>query len=119
MIEKTVIDYLNSELPVPVGPTVPAGPPASYCTVEKTGNDEADGLRAALISVRSVAPSLWEAMSLSDNVRKAMLRMRNDVVNVFSCRCSDEYQNSNTYTKECRYTAVFRVVYTERSNENE
>ena len=116
MIEQTVIDYLRGQMSVPVGPQIPDGPPASYCVVSKSGSDERDGLRAALIAVRSCAPSMWEAMCLSNQVRNAMLRMREDVVNVFSARCSTEYENNSTAVKECRYVAVFRVVYTERSN---
>lgn len=111
MIEKIVIDYLSGALAVPVGPQAPEGPPASYCTVERRGGDEKDELQAALIAVHSIAPSLWEALTLSGQVKTAMKTLRYDCADVFSCRLTSEYNNTDSRTKEYRYTAIFRVVY--------
>lgn len=113
MIEKTVIDYLTDALGVPVGAEVPPGPPTSYCTVEKRNSDAADGLLLALIAVVSRAPSKWDAMNLSKQVRDAMAALRDEEPNVFSARCTTEYDSTNDKTKEYRYTAVFRVSYLE------
>lgn len=113
MIEQTVIDYLSGVLDVPIGAQVPPGPPVSYCTVEKRGSGESDKLLAALIAVVSKAPSKWEAMSLSKQVRAAMKAFRDTETNVFSARYTTEYDSTNEKTKEYRYTAVFRVTYLE------
>lgn len=116
MIEKIVIDYLSGALAVPVAAEVPPGPPERFCTVQKTGQDERDGLLAALIAVRSTAPSKWETMQLSAAVRAAMALLRAEEINVFSARCTTEYDDTKTNPPEYGYKAVFRVVYTtERS----
>lgn len=117
MIEKTVIDYLGSALNVPVGPQVPPGPPAKYCTVERRGRDDKNRLQAALIAVVSAAPSLWEAMNLSEAVRGYMELLPTLRSNVFSCRCSDEYNSTDPETAEFRYTATFRLTFTDPTDE--
>lgn len=111
MIETIVIDYLNSKLSVPVAGVTPEGPPASYCTVQRSGGDERDGLQAALIAVRSVGPSLWAAVQLSAEVKAAMAGLRDEVGSVFSCRLNTEYEDSRPKTMEHGYKAVFRITY--------
>ena len=116
MIEDTIIDYLSSALSLPVGPQVPEGPPESYCTVERRGRDDKNKLQAALIAVRSAAPSLWEAINLSAAVREYMDLLPTLRANVFSCRCTDEYNDTDSETHEYRYAAIFRLTYTEPTN---
>lgn len=111
MIETTVISYLSSALETPVSGQTPPGPPASYCTVEKRGSDENNRLKAALIAVLSTAPSLAAAAALNERVKHAMAGLPEGAANVFSCRCTTDYNNTDTRTKEPRYAAIFRVVY--------
>ena len=110
-VEKVVIDYLKEQLDVPVGPEKPGGPPDSYCMIIKTGSDEKDMLKAANIAVYSVGPTKWAAIRLNDDVKAAMRELRQDTADVFSCRCTTDYDATDTRTREYRYCAVFRVVY--------
>ena len=55
-------------------------------------------------------------MQLSAAVRAAMALLRAEEINVFSARCTTEYDDTKTNPPEYGYKAVFRVVYTtERS----
>ena len=113
MIEKTVIDYLRSRLDAPVGAQTPKGPPGAYIVVERTGSGEKDGLLAAVLALRCVGPTLYDAIRLSTLARAEMKRLPLAVDNVFCARQESLYNQTDTRTKEYRYTAIFRVYYVE------
>ena len=112
-IESTVIGFLADRLDVPVSGEVPHGPPGRYVAVERTGGgDSKDGLRRATLAIRSVAPTLAEAVGLSTRVRSAM-RLLPGLPRVFRCVCTREYNFTDTRSKERRYQAVFEILYME------
>lgn len=115
MIEKTVIDYLNFVLTPPVGAQTPEGPPSSYVVVERTGGGEKEGLSAAVLAIRCVAPSLYAAIDLCAEAGEAMKQLPERTTNVFSAYPETVYNQTDTRTKEYRYTAIFRVFYIEGS----
>lgn len=113
MIEKTVIDHLKGALDVPVGAQTPKGPPESYVVIERTGGGERDGLKAAVLALRCTAPSVYRASTLCSDAADAMRTLPENAENVFSARVESIYNQTDTRTKEYRYTVVFRVYYTE------
>lgn len=113
MIEKIIIDYLNDSLEVPVAAQVPAGPPESYVVLEKTGGGEKDGLRAAVLALRCVGSSLYNAIELCLAVHTAMKLLPEAAANVSGVRLESEYNQTDTRTKEYRYTGIWRVYYVE------
>lgn len=119
MIEKTVVDYLKARLTVPVGAQTPQGPPASYVVVERTGGGEKDGLQAAVLALRCTASTLWSSIVLCNVAAETLKSMPDNVENVFSARRESTYNQTDTRTKSFRYTAIFRVYYTEVSGSTE
>lgn len=112
MIEETVIAYLTSALQVPVAMETPAGPPAQYVTVEKTGSGEEDRLSSAVLAIQSHAGSLYAAAALNHAVKAAMKGLTT-LPNVFRSHCETDYNYTNEETRECRYQAVFHVYFKE------
>lgn len=113
MIEKTVLDYLEAALSVPVSMEVPEQPvPEQYVVVEKTGGSRSNYLWSANIAVQSCARSLYDAACLNELVKAAMLGVV-AIRNVTSCRLDTDYNFTDTTTKQYRYQAIFRITYLE------
>ena len=113
MIEQTVVDYLSGALTVAVGTQTPKGPPESYVVVERTGGGEKDGLQAAVLALRCTSPTLYGAIALCSLASRAMRMLPWSVENVSGSKIESMYNQTDTSTKEFRYTVVFRVYYTE------
>lgn len=110
MIEPTVIEYLIDELGVPVSGGVPADPPDTFVTVEKTGGRRVNRISASTLAIQSWAPSIAEAAALNDRVKAAMETIvRLDSVS--SCELDTDYNYTDTTRNRCRYQAVFDVVH--------
>ena len=118
MIEKTVVDYLKTRLTVPVGAQTPQGPPASYVVVERTGGGEKDGLQAAVLALRCTGSTLWSSIVLCSAAAEVLKELPDHAPNVFSARRESTYNQTDTRTKSCRYTAIFRVYYQEEPGED-
>lgn len=110
MIEKTVLDYLNDELSVPVYMEKPADPPASYVIVIKTGSGVTNFIYRATMVIQSVAPTLYEAACLNEEVKHAMdnIISLNEITH---SSLNSDYEFTNTATKERRYQAVYDLVH--------
>jgi len=111
MIEKTILDYLKTQLTnIPVYMEVPANPPASYCLVEKTGSSVSDHIHTATIVVQSVAPSLYETASLNETVKNAMDGAISQS-SICKCKLNSDYNFTDTETKHYRYQCVYDIVH--------
>lgn len=120
MIEKTVLDYLSaafsasgSDPGVPVSMEKPSPLLPTYVVIEKTGSGRENRLRSATLAIQSVAPTLFEAASLSDDVIALMDELPRVSANVFRVDCDSDYNFTDTETKEPRYQAVFNIYYIE------
>lgn len=110
MIEKLILDYLNSEgvtafMEIPEGGGTPP-----FAIVQKTGGGEENQLRHATIAIQSYGSSMYDAASLNETVISAMkgLPARPEVA---SCRLNSDYNYTDTTKMQYRYQAVFDVVY--------
>lgn len=110
LIEKTVLDWLNGILSVPVYPERPKNVPSSFVIIEKTGGTEVDHLRRAEIAVQSYADSLYNAASLDEDVGVAMAGLIGEK-SIASVDQNSSYNFTNTTTKEYRYQSVFEIIY--------
>lgn len=109
MIEKKVLDWLDTQLSVPVYMERPLDVPESYVLLEKTGSSMENWIYSVMIAVQSYAPTLLGAAQLNELVKAAMLNMieRGDVSSV---RLNSDYNYTDTATKSYRYQAVFDIV---------
>ena len=110
MIEETVIAYLADALAVPVSGAVPADPPGTFVTVEKTGGRSFNLLPAATLAIQSWAPSIAAAAALNELVKAAMEAIV-ALDSVSSCDLNTDYNNTDSARKRCRYKAIFELVH--------
>ena len=111
MIEVVLRDYLNSVLPVPVYLEIPkSGLPASYVTLEKTGSSRLNHINRAVIAIQSIAPSMYEAAALNEEVKQAM----DDAVSLAElagAHLNTDYNFTDTTKAYYRYQAVYDLVH--------
>lgn len=110
MIEEVIIAHLADCLAVPVSGEVPADPPASFVTVEKTGVGQRNFIYTSTLSVRSWAPSQVAAAALNEAVKVAMA----DAVQldeVSRCHLNSDFNDTDTTRNQNRYQAIFSVVH--------
>lgn len=112
MIEKTVLDYLSSELdPTPVYMERPINPPDEFILIEKTGSGILNTLRNATIVIQTHASSLYETALMNERVIDAMSVM--EIVGITSVKLNSDYNFTDTTTNLYRYQAVFDIYYKE------
>ena len=66
MIEKTILDYLTTELDVSCYMEVPKTAPSSFVVIEKTGSNHKNRIFTATVAIQSYAESLYNAAELDD-----------------------------------------------------
>ena len=113
MIELTVLHYLTANMSVPCYMEEPETKPDSYIVAEKTGSGLNNGISTAVIAVQSYAKTLLGAAQLNDKVKKAMLSMPNNEINVSRVELNSDYNFTDTETKRYRYQAVFDIIFME------
>lgn len=108
MIEKIVLNYLNNELSVPVYMEMPKHAPQKFVVIEKTGSSKNDCIYTAMITLKSHAPTLYQAATLNDAVKAAM---DNIIVldEISKSQLNSDYNYTNTATKTYRYQAVYDI----------
>ena len=112
MIEQIILDYFESIQDFPVTPYVmrPENAPTSYIIIERTGGSSTNKIKSATIAIQSYAPTLLDAATLNEAVKEAM----EDIItldSISSCRLQNDYNFTNTATKQPRYQAVFNLTY--------
>ena len=110
MIEKIICDYLNQELNVPAYMEEQKNKPKSYVLIEKTGSGRSNHILSATVAIQSYDGSLYEAASLNETVKEAMLNIIN-LDEVSSCKINSDYNFTDPETKRYRYQAVFELVH--------
>lgn len=116
MIEKTILDYLDGELSVPVLMEQPEVPdsytniPTEYVLIERVGGSKSNQVSSASFAVQSYSASLYEAAALDEEVREAMDGIL-ELDDIASCRLASNYNFTNTATKQYRYQSVFDITH--------
>lgn len=113
MIEKIIHDYLNGreDISVPVYTEMPKNYPGKCYLIEKTGDSRRDYINKATIAVKSYGASLYEAMSLNEEIKNIMLDGLISIDDIAGVKLNSDYNFTDTTTKRYRYQAVFVVTY--------
>ena len=110
MIEKVVLDYLQSKLDVNCYMEVPNNNDTNFVVIEKTGSTDEDGVWGATIAIQSYGKTLFEAASLNEDVKEAMIDIT-ELVEISDCDLNSDYNFTNTQSKQYRYQAVFNLIH--------
>jgi hypothetical protein len=113
MIEKTILDYLDEHLTVPVYMEEPIDKPASYVLIERTGSSETDLIESTTLALQSYGASLYDAAVLNMAV-KARIKQAVELPNVSAVYINSDYNFTDTETKRYRYQCVAVVTHFER-----
>ena len=117
MIEKIVLDYLNTKLQqsgIKAYMEKPESPPSKYVLVEKTGGGENDYIETAMIAVQSYADTLYEAASLNEMVKGFMREITVPNTCITKAVLNTDYNFTDPTKKQYRYQAVYDLYYLER-----
>ena len=116
MIEKIVLDYLNTALDVPVymqSPESypnPTATPTEYVRIEKTGSSRQNYIFTATLAIQSYASTLYKAAELNEKVKEAMQNIIT-LDEVVSEDLNSDYNFTDETKKQPRYQAVFNLVH--------
>lgn len=110
MIEKTILDYLDTELTAPVYMERPDDPPDVYVLIEKTGSGKRNQICDATLAIQSYAPSLYEAAELNETVKDAM-ESAVSLNEISRVSLNSDYNFTDTAMKQYRYQAVFDITH--------
>ena len=113
MIEKTILDYLDEHLTVPVYMEEPINKPASYVLIERTGSSESDLIETTTLALQSYGASLYDAAALNMAV-KARIKQAVELPSVSAVYINSDYNFTDTETKRYRYQCVAVVTHFER-----
>lgn len=109
MIEMIICNYLSTKLDCQVLPEKPKRPFGRMVFVERTGGN-GRFIKNTTIAIQSYGTSMYEAAELNEEVIRAMESIweLNEVVKV---DLNQNYNFTDTTTKEYRYQAVFDVKH--------
>ena len=110
MIEKVILDYLKSELSLPVFLKTPVNPPKTYVIFEKTSGSKQNRLSSATFAFQSYAESMYQAATLNEQLKKVIEEMIK-LSEISSVYLNSDYNFTDIQTKQYRYQAVFDIFY--------
>lgn len=110
MIEKTVLDYLNNKLSVPVYPEIPASPPDEFVIIEKTGSSRENRIDTATMAFQSYGASMLAAARLNETVKAAVEGMI-ELDSISAVYLNSDYNFTDQSTKHYRYQALYVITY--------
>lgn len=110
MIEKIILNYLNSVLSCPVYMEEPETKPKKFVVIQKTGSARVNYIFSATLAIQSYDESLLKAAELNETVKEVMF---NSITcgEVASCRLNSDYNFTDATTKRYRYQAVFELTH--------
>ena len=110
MIEKTILDYLSSELSVPVYMERPENDEGEYVLIEKTSSGRENYISSTTIALQSFGNTLYRAAELNEEVKTAMdgIITLNEIS---SSRLNSDYNFTDTTKKRYRYQAVYDITH--------
>lgn len=109
MIEKSVLDYLASNLDVDCY-TEKRVQDGKFVVIEKVSGGESNHIKRASIAIQSYADTMFDAAQLNEEV-KAVMKGIVALAVISSCKLDKDYNFTDTSTKKYRYQAVFDLVH--------
>lgn len=111
IIEKIILNHLNSVMDIPYYMEEPIDKPDEYGTIEKTGSSElTKWAYSSTFAIQTYAKSLEDAAERNQEMIEAMDGLIN-YDEVCRCELNSDYNFTDTTTKRYRYQAVFDVVH--------
>ena len=109
MIAKTLLDYLDSHLDVPVVMEAPEQT-SGYVLIDQTGSNRTNHIITTTFAIQSYGSSLYDAMMLNEEVKDVMVGFAelNEVTRV---ELDTDYNYTNTATKQYRWQAVYLITH--------
>lgn len=115
MIEKIMLDYLNSVLTPPVYMERPVDPPDEYVIIQKTGSSKRNMICSATLAFQSYSETLYGAATLNEDVKTAV-EASISLPGISSAKLNSDYNFTNTASKQYRYQAVFDITHYQEDN---
>lgn len=109
MIEKVVLDWLTSELTLPVDMEMPEDPPEELVLIDRTGGGRRDQIDSATIAFQSYGSSLYRAAEINEQVKAALDKL--DREGSVSAKLNSDYQFNDITRNRYRYQAVYDFAY--------
>ena len=110
MVEKTIKDYLQTSLGIPVRIEEEDNLGNEYVLIEKTGSGAEDHIKRATLAIQSYSMSLYGAAELNERVKEAMEKSI-ELDDICRCDLNSDYNYTDTSRKKYRYQAVFDIVH--------
>ena len=109
MIAKTLLDYLDQTLDVPVVMEAPAQT-SDYVLIDQTGSSRTNHIITTTFALQSYGESLYEAMLLNQMVEAAMDGFA-ELDEITRVELETDYNFTNTATKQYRWQAVYQITH--------
>jgi len=109
MIAKTLLDYLGSNLDVPVVMEAP-DQTTGYVLIDQTGSSRTNHIITTTFAIQSYGASLYDAMVLNDAVKDAMVGFA-ELDEITRVELETDYNFTNTATKQYRWQAVYLITH--------
>lgn len=111
MIEVILYNYLKEKLNVAVFALRKGKMPKKFVLFERISGTNKNHICGCTIALQSYATNtLLEAIELNEEVKKAMASFAS-IPTIASCELENDYNFTDTTTKQYRYQAVFHIVY--------
>lgn len=109
MIEVKLLNYLKSELPVPVVfERVSNNPP--FVLLDKTGTRRTNGVTTSTFAIQSYGETMAKSAELNELVKSALDNFIT-LEDVSASFLNSDYNFTNTQTKEYRYQCIYDIVH--------
>ena len=109
MIAKTLLDYLDHNLSVPVVMEAPEQT-TDYVLIDQTGSSRTNHIITTTFAIQSYGRSLYEAMLLNQRVEAAMDGFA-ELDEITRVELETDYNFTNTATKQYRWQAVYQITH--------
>lgn len=109
MIAKTLLDYLDQTLDVPVVMEAPEQT-SDYVLIDQTGSSRTNHIITTTFALQSYGKSLYEAMLLNQMVEAAMDGFA-ELDEITRVELETDYNFTNTATKQYRWQAVYQITH--------
>lgn len=113
MIEKTILDYLESQLTVPVLMEMPESSVDKFVVMERTGRRKEEQVYKSTFAFQSYASLLFDAASLNTLVEAAVESLIT-LNEISAAELNSSYNFTDTSTHRYRYQCVYEIAHYER-----
>lgn len=117
MIEEIVLNYLSTELDVPVMMEYPEVPsedfpvlPDQFVVIERVGGGKSNHVNSASLAFQSYGKSLYDAAALDELVRAKMEDI-SALSEIGGVHMTSNYNHSDSRTHQYRYQCVWDIYF--------